>query len=171
MGPYAMILFFWMLSFKAAFSLSFFTFSPSSVSAIRLVSSTYLKLLIFLQAILIAACDSSSMEFYMIYSVYKLNKQGDNMQPWHMPFPIWNPLVDPYPIQTVASWLLHQSFGHKLGLPWCWLLYLGNKLRSFCHFWDCTRVLHFRLFCWLWELLYFFLGILTHSRIYNGHLN
>ena len=24
---------------------------------------------------------------------------------------------------------------------------LGNKLRSFCHFWDCVQVLHFRLFC------------------------
>ena len=53
MGPDAMILVFWMLSFKPAFSLSSFTFikslfSSSSLSAIR-VSSTYLRLLIFLQ--------------------------------------------------------------------------------------------------------------------------
>ena len=170
-GPYAMILFFWMLSFKPAFSLSFFTFSSFSVSAIRLVSSTYLRLLIFLQATLISACDSSSLEFYMAYSVYKLNKQGDNMQPCHTPFPIWNQSVDPCPVQTVASWLLHQRFGHKLGLLWCWLVYLGNKLRSFCHFWDCTWVLHFRLFRWLWELLHFFLWILAHSRRHNCHLN
>ena len=27
---------------------------------------------------------------------------------------------------------------------------LRNEQRSFCHFWDCTQVLHFRLFCWLW---------------------
>ena len=33
---------------------------------------------------------------------------------------------------------------------------IGNKQRSFCHFWDCTQVLHFGLFCWLWWLLYFF---------------
>ena len=26
----------------------------------------------------------------MIYSAYKLNKQGDNIQPWRTPFPIWN---------------------------------------------------------------------------------
>ena len=26
----------------------------------------------------------------MMYSAYKLNKQGDNIQPWHAPFPIWN---------------------------------------------------------------------------------
>jgi len=26
----------------------------------------------------------------MMYSAYKLNEQGDNIQPWHTPFPIWN---------------------------------------------------------------------------------
>ena len=26
----------------------------------------------------------------MTYSAYKLNKQGDNIQPWRTPFPIWN---------------------------------------------------------------------------------
>ena len=25
-----------------------------------------------------------------MYSAYKLNKQGDNIQPWRTPFPIWN---------------------------------------------------------------------------------
>ena len=39
---------------------------------------------------------------------------------------------------------------------------LGNKLRSFCHFWGCTQVLCFGLFCWLWGLLHFFYGILAH---------
>ena len=28
-----------------------------------------------------------------------------------------------------------------------WVVCLVNKLRSFCHFWDCTQVLHFGLFC------------------------
>ena len=28
--------------------------------------------------------------------------------------------------------------------------------RGHSHFWDCTQVLHFGLFRWLWELLYFF---------------
>ena len=67
-------LIFWMLSFKPAFSLSSFTFikrlfSSSSLSAIRVVSSTYLRLLIFLLAILIPACDSPSPAFCMMYSV------------------------------------------------------------------------------------------------------
>ena len=98
MGPDAMILVFWMLSFKPTFSLSSFTFinrlfSSSLLSAIRVVSSAYLRLLIFLPAILIPAYASSSPVFLMTYSAYKLNKQGDNIQPWHTPFPIWKYLT------------------------------------------------------------------------------
>ena len=50
----------------------------------------YLRLLIFLTAILIPACASSILAFCMMYSAYKWNKQGDNVQPWHTPFPIWS---------------------------------------------------------------------------------
>ena len=81
---------FQMLSFKPTFSLSSFTFIKrlfnSSLSAIRVVSSAYLRLLIFLLAILIPACASSSPTFHMMYSAYKLNKQGDNIQPQCTPF-------------------------------------------------------------------------------------
>ena len=73
MGPVAMIFVFWMLSFKPTFSLSSFTlikrlFSSSSHSAIRVVSSAYLRLLIFLPAMLIPACASSSPAFLMMYT-------------------------------------------------------------------------------------------------------
>ena len=56
MGPDAIILVFCMLNFKPTFSLSSLTFikrlfSSSSPSAIRMVSSAYLRLLIFLPAI------------------------------------------------------------------------------------------------------------------------
>ena len=69
-GPDAMNLVFWMLSFKSAFSLSSFTFiktlfSSSLLSAVRVVSSAYLWLLIFLQAILIPACASFSKSIKM----------------------------------------------------------------------------------------------------------
>ena len=99
---------FWMVSFKPTFSLSSFTFikrlfSYSSLSPTRVVSSAYLRLLIFLPAILIPACASSSLAFLMMNSAYKLNKQADNRQPWCTPFPIWNQSV-PCPILTVASW-------------------------------------------------------------------
>ena len=77
MGPDAMIFVFRMLSFKPTFSLSYFTFikrlfSSSSLSPIRLVLSAYLRLLIFLLAILIPACASSSPVFLVMYSAYKL---------------------------------------------------------------------------------------------------
>ena len=96
-----------MLSFKPSFSLSSFTFSKrlfssSSLSAIRVLSSAYLRLLIFLPEILIPACVSSSPAFLMMYSAYKLNKQGDNIQPCRTPFPIWNQSVVPCPVLTVA---------------------------------------------------------------------
>ena len=35
----------------------------------------------FFLEILIPACASSSLGFRMMYSAYKLNKQGDNIQP------------------------------------------------------------------------------------------
>ena len=109
MGPDATVLVFWMLSFKPAFSLSSFTlikrlFSSSPLSAIRVVSSAYLRLFIFLPAILIPAYASSSPACHMMYFAYKLNKQGDNMQPWCAPFPIWNQSVIPCPVLIVASW-------------------------------------------------------------------
>ena len=100
MGPDAMILVFWMLSFKPAFSLSSFIFikklfSSSLLSAIRVVSSAYLRLLIFLLAILIPACASCSPTFLLLCSAFKLKKQGDDIQPWCTPFPfsIWNQSV------------------------------------------------------------------------------
>ena len=76
-----------MLSFKPAFLLSSFTsikrlFSSSLLSAIKVVLSAYLRLLIFLPAILIPACFSSSLAFCMMYPAYKLNKQSDKIQPW-----------------------------------------------------------------------------------------
>ena len=84
MGPDAMTFVLWMLSFQPAFKLSPFTFtkrlfSSSLLSAIRLMSSAYLRLLIFLLAILILACASSSLAFHTMYFAYKLNKQGDNI--------------------------------------------------------------------------------------------
>ena len=74
-----------------------------------------------------------------------------------------------WPIQLQL--LQHYWSGHRLGLLWYWMACLGNEQRSFCHFWDCLQVLHFRLFGWLWWLLHFFQGILVHSSRYNGHLS
>ena len=95
-------------------------FSSSSLSAIRVVSSAYLRLLIFLPAILIPACASSSLVFRMMYSAYKLNKQGDNIQPWCTPFPIWNQSVVLCLVLTVASWPAYRFLRRQVrwsGIP------------------------------------------------------
>ena len=132
MGLDAMILVFWMLSFKQAFSLSSFTFikrlfSSSSFSAKRVVSSAYLRLFIFLPAILIP-----SLAFHMMYSACKLNKEGNNIQPWCAPFLIWNQSVFPCPALTVASWPAYRFLKRQVrwsGIPisfrifhWEWML-------------------------------------------------
>ena len=71
---------------------------------IMVVSSAYLRLFILLSAILIPASTSSSLAFHMMHSAYKLNKQGDNIQPWWTPSPILNKSVVAGPVLTVASW-------------------------------------------------------------------
>ena len=69
-----------MLSFKLTFSLFSFTFikrlfSSSLLSTVRVVSSAYPRLLIFLPAILIPAFASSRPAFRLMSSAYKLNDQ------------------------------------------------------------------------------------------------
>ena len=131
MGLDAMIFVFWMFRFKPAFSLSSFTFirrllSSSSLSAIRVMSSAYLRLLIFLLAMLIPAYASSSPAFLMMYSAYKLNKQGDNIQPWHTPFPIWNQSIVPCLVLTVASWPAYRFLRRQVGwfgIPISWRIF------------------------------------------------
>ena len=94
--------------FHSPLSLSSRDSSSSLLSAMSVISSAYLRLLMYLPAILIPACASSSPAFLMMYSAYKLNKQGDNIQPWHAPSPIWNQSVVPCLVLTVASWPVYR---------------------------------------------------------------
>ena len=55
-----------------------------------------------------------------MYTAYKLNKQGDNIQPRHTRFPIWNQPVVPCPVLTVASWPAYRFFRRQVrwsGIP------------------------------------------------------
>ena len=55
-----------------------------------------------------------------MYSAYKLNKQSDNIQPWHTTFPIWNQAVVPCPVLTVASWPAYRFLKRQVrwsGMP------------------------------------------------------
>ena len=107
MGLDATIFIFLMLSFKPAFTLLFHlhqeAFSSSSLCAIKVVSSAYLRLLILLPTILIPACESYSPAFHMMYSEYKLSKHSDNIQPWHTHFPTLNQSIVPCLVLMIAS--------------------------------------------------------------------
>ena len=98
----------------------------SSLSAIRVVSCAHPRLLTFLLAILISACDSSSLAFCMMYSAYESNTQSDNTQPSHMPLPILNQSVVPCLVLTVASWPAYTFLRRQVrwsGIPISWRIF------------------------------------------------
>ena len=131
MGQDAIILVFWILSFKPAFSLPSFTFikrlfSSSSLSAISVVSSACLRLLVFLPAVLLPAWSSFSTAFRMMYTANKLNEQGDNIQSWCTPFPILNQSIVSCPALTVASWPTYRFLRRQVrwsGIPISWRIF------------------------------------------------
>ena len=111
-GTGCMIFVFWMLSFKPAFYLSSFPFikrhfSSSSFSAIRVVSSAYLRLLIFLPAILIPACASSSPVFRMMYFAYILCQTVATDNSWEYISKRTSPNSS---VQLEKCWILPPSF-------------------------------------------------------------
>ena len=126
----AMILVFWMLSFKTTFSLCLTfikrLFSSPLLSAVSVVSSVYLRLLIFLLQILIPACASLSLAVHMMHSAYKLNKQSDNTQPWCTALLIRNQSVVSCPVLTAASWPVYRFLKRQVrwsGIPISWRIF------------------------------------------------
>ena len=90
-------LFLLVLSFKPVFHIPLSPSSTGSLFSSSLLSAVRVVLLhiwgywyAMLPAMLIPTCASSSLAFHMMYSAYKLNKQGDSMQPWRTPFSILN---------------------------------------------------------------------------------
>ena len=110
------------VEFSASFFILLFhfikkLFSFSSLSAIKVVSCSYMRLLIFLLAILIPVFTLSSPAFCMIY----LSKQGDNIQPWcvfpnlkPVHFPIWNQFIVPCLVLTAASWPAYRFLSRQV---------------------------------------------------------
>ena len=61
-----------------------------------------------------------SWHFHEMYSAYKLNKQGDNIQPWSTAFPILNQSIVPCPALTVAYWPVYRFLRRQVrwsGIP------------------------------------------------------
>ena len=129
MGLDTMIFVFMNVEFKANFFTLLFHFHQEalySLSVIRVVSSAYLRLSIFLPAILIPVCASSSPAFLMTYSAYKLNKHGDNIQHWCILFLIWNQSVVPCTVLTVASWPAYRFLRRQVrwsSIPISWRIF------------------------------------------------
>ena len=100
---------------------------------------------IFLPAILIPACNSSSPAFCMIYSAYKLNKQGDNIQPWCTPFLILNQSVVLHRVLTAASWPTYRFIRRQVrwsGIPISLRTFhslLWSSQRLWCSWWNRGR--------------------------------
>ena len=151
-----------MLSFKPAFSLSSFTFtkrlfssfclcsSSSSLPAIKMVSSPYLRVLIFISpGNLDSACALSSPAFHMMYSAYKLNKQGDNIHSWCTPFPAWNQFIVPCLVLIVTSWSAYRLLRRQVW--WSGILISLRIFRSLL--WST----HLKVLGWSMKQIFFFL--------------
>ena len=111
MGTDALTLVFWMLSFKPTFSLSCITFimrllSSSSLLSIRVVSSAYLRLLLFLLAILIPAYASSSP------ANYAKAKENQDLGTGCVPLDTHGPLPTLTQLCERPAWAAH--------IPPCW---------------------------------------------------
>ena len=121
----AMILVFWMLSFKPAYLLSSFTFikkffSSSLLSAIIVVSSAYLRLLIFLLASWFQFMSHLAKNFawctlHMSW-INRMTKLGKG--PWCTPFPILNQSVVPCPVLTFFLSFIPVSLCGNLNILW-----------------------------------------------------
>ena len=121
---------FWTLSYKPTFSLSSFDF-------IKRLFNSYLLSAIRGGVICISEVDISpgnldssfasySLAFLIMYSAYRLSKQGDNIHPWHTPFPIWNQSFIPYLVLTVASWPAYRFLGRQVrwsSIPISWRIF------------------------------------------------
>ena len=128
MGLDAMIFVFWMLSFKPAFSTPFFHLHQEAFQF--LFTFCHNDAVICISEVidispgnLDCACASASLAFHMMYSAYELNKQGDNIQPWCIPFPILNQSIVPCPVLTLASWSAYRFLRKQVrwfGIPISW---------------------------------------------------
>ena len=102
-----------MLSFRPTFSLSSFTFikrlfRSSSLSAITVVSSAYLRLFIFLPAIWIPACASTCLT--ILFLMTTLSIVMSHFHSWHSLFVYLNPSFTCHFPQNIHCYSLFYEF-------------------------------------------------------------
>ena len=134
----AMISVFWMLSFKPTFSLSYFSFIKRFLISSLLSAIGWCHLCIwgywyFSQQSWFQLVLHPAQHFtWCTLHINKLNKQGDNIQPWRTPFPIWNQSIVPRPVLTVASWPAYRFLKRQVrwsGIPFSFRIF-HSLLRS-----------------------------------------
>ena len=105
MGPDAMILVFWMLSFKPSFSLSSFTFLKRFFSSF-LFAFCHKGGVIYISEVIDISPDNLDSNLFFIQPGISHDALciQIKLQPRRTLFPIWNQSVVPYPVLTVASW-------------------------------------------------------------------
>ena len=164
-----MILVFWMLSFKPDFSLSSFSlikrlFSSFSLSAIRVVSSAFLKLLIFLPAILSPAYDwkiqPSILHYVLCISVqFSRSVVSSSLRP-HGPQHAKLPCPSPTPGVYPNSWPLSR---------WCHLTISSSVVPfSSCPQSFPTSGSNESAFCIRWPKFWSFSFNISPSNEYSG---
>ena len=52
-------------------------------------------------------------------------------------------------LHKTVQLLQYYWLGHRLGILWYWMVYLGNEQRSFCRLWNCIQVLYFLQYSFL----------------------
>ena len=84
----------------------------------------------------------------------ELNKQGDNIQPWCTPCPIWNQSIVPCPVLTVASWPAYRLFRRQLrqfDIPISWRLshnlLWSTQSKALCSQWSRRRHFFLKFSC------------------------
>ena len=119
-----------------------------------------------------------------MYSAYTLNNQGDDIQPWHTPFPIWNQSVVPCPVLTVASWPAYRFLRGQLrwsGILICLRIFhsllwstqpkalVYSIKQKWMFFWNSLFLWSNE--CWqfnLWFLCIFYIQ-LVHLEVHGSH--
>src|SRR6218665_1459901 len=122
-----------MLKYRPAFLLSLFSLLISFVRsaffpAINVVSSAYLKLFSVLPAIFTPSFASSISALLIILSAYRLNKNGDKMQPCLTPFLILNLSVSPNSVLITAAFLVGQFIYLQNKIYKCTMYFFHTKL-------------------------------------------
>ena len=117
MGPDAIILVFWMLSFKPVFHSPLSKLSRAFQFLFTFCHKCGVICISEVTDISPGNLDSSLcfIQPSISHDVLKWNKQGDNIQPWRTPFSIWNQSVVPCPVLTVASWLAYRFLKSRSG--------------------------------------------------------